>query len=96
MGWYVTIANKKNEHQILMERKYGLGFAILMFDRLQSTPNKVVFESTGTEAKKNIDNVLGYIRENKNPANVQQLEHIEEEFVARRNVVLYSTVAPGC
>ena len=85
MGWYVTIANKKNEHQILMERKYGLGFAILMFDRLQNIPNKVVFEATGTEAKKNIDNVLGYIRENKNPANVQQLERIEEEFVALRN-----------
>lgn len=82
MGWYVTIANKKNGRQVLMERKYGLGFPILMFDKLQNTPNKVVFEADGKTAKKNIDDVLNYIRANKNPDNVQNLERIEEEMVA--------------
>lgn len=80
MGWYVSIVSKKNPHKVLLERKYGLGFPILMFTDYDRTRDGVVFEADGKTAKDNICKVIEYLEANKNPENLQAVEKIEKEM----------------
>ena len=85
MGWYIKL-EEKNSHRIIKEEKYGIGWPLLAFDDYDKAQNGVVFEVTGKTAKKNIENIIKHIEDNKNPQNSETLARIADEllFVASR------------
>ena len=68
MGIYVNLIekNENGKERVLLTQKGGIGYAMLMFNRIADIPRSVTFEATTLEAVESITKVLDKIKQSPN------------------------------
>lgn len=84
MGWYVNIQQKNNPNNVILERKYSLGFPILMFKDYTRENGRLLFEANGKDAKDGLTEIIRYLKSKKNSENEQHLDAIIKELYSIR------------
>ena len=86
MGYYISIEEKETGRRII-ENKYGVGYAMLMFDSYKKgKDNKdVIYEVSGERAIENLDSVLDYIKNNLDETNFDALSVAQSNLQEVRN-----------
>lgn len=88
MGYYISI-NEKETGRVIVQNKYGVGFAMLMFDGYKKGKNNkdIVYEVSGKNAIDNLENVLDYIKNNIDDTNRDVLSSIHSSLQSVRNMI---------
>ena len=85
MGFYINI--KDDAGYLLLEKKYGVGFPLLMFAKNPMSENKViltednVFHAQGYDAIKNLQEVIAYIDNYPIKRNADKINRVKEELM---------------
>ena len=84
MGWYVSIQRKDNPYNVILERKYSLGFPILMFKDYIMENGHLSFYANGKKAKELLFDIIRYVKSKKNSENEERLDFIIKELYSIR------------